>query len=192
MKARSSFVTLVVVGGLAGCAYTQPLHSASSAGQQGDPNHLVIHAQSQFIDALVTPTAMTGPNINISRSASGLRGEAYGRPVNLSVDPQAEKVDGVIGRQPVQLTVRREGEQVRVQGLLGGRLSDFVTSPQAIQGKIGPCSYQLVWTGGAYEGSRACRRGQIEPMELRIPVSMSQWTPPEFIASLGVFLSARG
>jgi hypothetical protein len=113
----------------------------------------------------------------------------FRRPVDLSVT--VDKVAGFMGTGPLNISITMEGGQVRARGLVGGRLSDFTFSSQAVRGTFGPCSYDLTLVGRLYEGHRSCGLGS-EEVWMQVPASLGKWTQPEVAASLGILLSHFG
>ena len=181
---KAAWTWAVALGLVAGCAHsggTAPVVSATG---------LVLHTQSHFIRAEVTETGIQGPQFNIARTVDALRGSVFNRPVNLAISPARDEVSGILGTSPLKIQSRHEGAALHTTGLLGGYLSDFVSSAAAIKGRIGPCSYDLRFAGGAYVGFRSCRDRGVEEATLSIPPTFAGWKDAEMAAGLGLFLIA--
>jgi hypothetical protein len=121
-----------------------------------------------------------------------LRGVAHGRPVN--VDARGGEVAGLIGGQPVSLTVSREDGALVVSGLARGRMTSFRLDGGEVAGTIGGCSYELARAEAeaeevstTYEGRRSCG-GDSEHVVLRMPASLSRWHDAESAAALAVLM----
>ena len=190
MKTEWGLLISALVLGL-GCAHVPP-HSAGSPPSQSVEDHFVIHGQGGFTEAKVTDVSILGPAIDLVRTSRELRGRAYNQAVDITVDGSSQQARGIIGQQPLQLNVNTQGNEVHARGLVAGHLSDFTVGPAAINGKIGPCGYELVWTGSSYEGTRSCDNRTTEQLELRLPRAISFWEPAQAMASLSVFLLGKG
>lgn len=160
-----------------------------------DPvNTFVLRSRGgQVLEVSINDTEMLGPDVSVSRYVNAretvIRGRMFRTPVDLAVT--TGKVAGVIGNGPMQISVTTEGGQVRAQGVIGGRLSDFTFSTQAVRGTFGACSYDLALVGRLYEGHRSCGLGS-EEVWMQVPISLGRWTQPEVAASLGILLGGFG
>jgi hypothetical protein len=139
------------------------------------------------VEAKVTPEALVGPEMHISRGVGAIRGEAFHRPVE--VKWSGEEVSGMIGRTPVQLSVRRDGGELRASGLYQGQPSDLRISRRGIEGPIGQCSYSLKAQTGSYQGSRSCRHGPDGSMVMKIPEALWSTSEAEQVALIALILA---
>jgi hypothetical protein len=141
------------------------------------------------VEARVDTSSIVGPNVNVGRyrepEGGAMRGTAFGRPVSLELG--AQKVTGIVGTQPFDVSVTREGGALRLTGLVRGMPSDFRIDPAAVNGKLGRCSYELVREGTAYAGRRSCGGGT-ERVRLRLPDALACWQDAERAAALAVML----
>jgi hypothetical protein len=147
-----------------------------------------VRSPSRAESARVTSTGLQGPLTNVSFFGDQLRGRVDGSPVNVRVDDLALRVTGILGEAPVDLQIRPTEQGLQVNGLLGGALSNFEVGPTALQGRIGRCSYDLRWTGDAYEGHRACSGRNIEPVSVQQPRTLVTLPPARFVALLTLML----
>ncbi len=163
-----------------GCSHRQP-------GPESGETFLVQVAGGGVTQASLTDSTVTGPDMRLNLSESGLRGEAFNRPVN--VQWSQDEVTGLVGRTPVQLTVRREGNQIHARGLYEGRLSDLRVSRAGIDGPIGSCSYSLKPAAGGYQGFRSCSQAPESPTTVQIPDGLWQKSDAAQIALLALLLA---
>ncbi len=171
-----------VMAGLIGCAAGR---SGSGAGSAED-TFVVQLGGGGVLEAKLTQSELLGPDVQVKVSSSGLRGTAFNRPVDVSW--KGDELTGLIGRAPVQLSVKREGEQIVAHGLYGGRLSNFRVSRQGMEGTIGSCGYSLKGSGTEYQGFRGCSQSVQSPTTVRIPPAFWEMPDAEKIALLGLML----
>jgi hypothetical protein len=169
--------------GVAGCAH-------APATQAAPPGSLVLHAESQFVHAQVTPSGIQGPQFNVTRTGTALRGTVYNRAVNVDVNTASGDIHGLLGMSPVDVHVQRDANGVRAKGLIGGYLSDFVERKDVIQGRIGGCSYDLRFVETAYQGFRNCGGSRVEQLSLQVPSTLASWSDAELTAGLALFLTS--
>jgi hypothetical protein len=187
---RGLFLAAVVLC-TAGCA----AHEAAvyEADAPPDPSMFSLRGEGYAVTARVGDRAIESAEVSLGRfrdrDGASLRGTAFGRPVNLDAD--AYHVAGLFGAGPLNITVRRWGDEVRMEGLARGRPTTFHVSPGTLVGTIGACSYRLMRTGLAYEGRRSCG-GPTEQVELRLPVTLARWSDGEAAAALVILLGAAG
>ncbi len=182
---------------LAGCAHEEPLPSPEvlppEAQAMPQSGRFVLTGLRNPIVALVTPTGIQGPEVNLGRypDASGVtawRGTAFGRDVNLSVT--ADGADGIVGRTPFNLHVTPGPEGMVVNGLIGGTPSTVTISRARINGGFGRCGYDLRFQGQAYVGPRNCG-GSIIQVGLTLPSLLATWPDAEVATVLSLLLSGR-
>jgi hypothetical protein len=147
------FACLVALG--AGCA-----HSSSHAAGAGDaaavgPTGQYSYQSSEGAYTVsLTPTGLSGPNYQLSRTPDAIRGQVGGRTVDLSWTQDG--VTGSYGGQPVRLTLQPTGDGTRVSGLWGGAIGNLVLGPKSLEGKIGRCSYSMGRMGQQLTGQSTC------------------------------------
>jgi hypothetical protein len=151
---------------------------------------LSIHAdRGGVIEARVGARDIVGPEVNVARyhepEGGAMRGKAFGLPVNLAID--AGRVTGLVGGQPVDVTVTREGRALRVDGIVRGSPSSFRIDPLAAKGRLGSCSYELARDRDVYTGRRACGGGSAW-VRLRVPDTLACWQDAERAAAFAVVL----
>jgi hypothetical protein len=138
-------------------------------------------------EARVTADAVVGPEVRISRAGGALRGEAFHRSVD--VQWKGEELVGMIGRTPVQLSVNRDGGEIRASGLYQGKPSDLRISKTGIEGPIGQCRYSLKAEAGGYQGFRSCLHAPDSPAVVRIPEGLWGTSEAEQVAVIALLLS---
>ena len=118
-----------------------------------------------------------GPNMQLSPTPAGYRGMANSAMVDLRSDGQ--HIVGTINDRVVDLHVSINGDQLRAQGMFGGRLGRIEASNSAINSNLGYCTYELEVKGAHYEGQRACGRGgmaipRVYPVAIEFPPGFGQ------------------
>jgi hypothetical protein len=150
---------------------------------------LSLHAEHGGVEARVDASSIVGPDVSLGRyrepEGGAMRGKAFGRPVSLELG--ATKVTGIVGTQPFDVSVTREGRALHLTGLVRGVPSDFRIDPLAVHGTLGRCSYELVREGTGYVGRRSCGGGT-ERVSLRVPDALACWLDVERAAALAVVL----
>lgn len=147
-------------------------------------------------EAVFRGDQVTGPNMQLAWTESGLRGQAFNRPVQLTWKnegpQQPTRITGMIGTAPVNLNVEPEQGGWRAQGMFGGRLGQLsFSSATGVEGKVGICSYDLRPSAPLYfEGQSACPRGP-RPTSLTLPGELTALTLPEQAAVTAVLLAGR-
>jgi hypothetical protein len=108
-----------------------------------------------------------GPTVNMAATPEGVwGGDLRGRSVLL------ETGEGRLAGAAFELTVEREGDALRLAGLLGNRRVNLKVSPRQIQGTLdgGVCSFDLsLESPGRYQGFLSCPA----PRGERLPVVTS-------------------
>ena len=154
------------------------------------PGDLSLHADhGGTVEARVGVSDIVGPDVNLGRyrepEGGAMRGRAFGRAVSLELG--ARKVTGLVGMQPFDVSVAREGRALHLAGLVRGIPSDFRIDPLAVKGTLGRCAYELVREGTGYVGRRSCGGGT-ERVRLRLPDALACWQDEERAAALAVVL----
>jgi hypothetical protein len=168
---------------------------ATTGKSQGPSGQLQITGAGLHSDAKVTHDAILGPTMNLARSGGQLLGTAQqNRPVNVTLDAERQRANGVVGERPMQLVIEQRADGVtHGRGMIGGFLSDFEASPREISGRIARCSYQLSYDPqhGQYQGTQACG-ANLKPVQLQIPAVMQAWPALDRYSTLGIFLLGLG
>jgi hypothetical protein len=158
------------------CAHESSAPSSGTGGSGSGASQLfTFHSTAGSYQVTVTPTDLTSPEYQVSRTSDGLRGRVGSRPI--SVKTEGNKITGALGNQPVNMNVTTEGSTTRIQGLWGGTISNLTVSPQELSGRIGRCSFsmQRAQSGapGDYSGFSACQgQGQL-PTGVHVPQDTS-------------------
>jgi hypothetical protein len=142
------------------------------------------------VSVLVADRAITGPRIQLSRyvdaSDHAIRGEAFRKPVNIEVT--AAGVSGVYGGGQFDIKIALAGEDITVQGTVGGQPTAFKLGPAGLLGHVGRCMYQMQRQGAEFAGTRGCGRG-MSYASLSFPSSFGKWSMAEMAAALSILLS---
>jgi len=196
---RNTLPTLLaaaVTSVLVACAHEEPLPSpdamppeANSVPQGG---RFVLTGIRQPIVALITEQGIQGPDVNLGRfpgenGATGWRGTAFGRDVNLRVTPDG--ADGIVGRAPFNLQTTKQPDGMLVNGLIGSP-STVTISRSRINGAFGRCGYDLRFQGQAYVGPRSCG-GNIMQVGVTLPPILNTWPDAEVAVALALLMSGR-
>lgn len=154
---------LITLGVLAGGA----------ALAQQPAEYIDLRTPGIMLTARITEDGLSSPDLQLGLDDEGLRGRAFGRPVNLSF--QDGRVGGIYGGGPVDLRVKEDGDTLQARGTFGGKLTNFRISPKGLTGDVGRCSYQLSATQqqDRYQGWRSCGYGLENPVTLSIPPSIA-------------------
>ena len=169
--------TLVILGLLAG----------STALAQQPTQYLGLRTPANDFTVRVTEDGLSSPQFQLGLDEEGLRGRAFGYPVNISLEDG--QVGGIYGAGPVNLKVKKEGDALEARGTFGGQLTNFKVGPQGLTGTVGRCSYQLKASqGDRYQGWRSCGYGLETPVILSIPPAVADGNE-RLLAVLSVVLS---
>lgn len=187
---RSAILALSALFALTACGPAPG--PAVPAGPQVPAGHFVHRGggSSQF-DALVNGNDITGPTVSLTRYLEGsdraIRGQVFGLAVDVEV--RGNKANGLVGSTPLDITTTHVEDKLHVEGVIRGAPSDFDLSPQALDGKIGNCTYHLKQTGKpSYMGSRGCGGGAT--VEVEVPEALRAWNDAELAVSMGLMLSS--
>jgi hypothetical protein len=107
-------------------------------------------------------------------------------------------VRGLVGQLPVKLRIEPIGGEFMtfdVTGVFRGQLSALRIRPQALQGTLGGCAYDLgpydrTRNVGPYRGVRHCEGGAIEPVSVDALALFSWFSPESAVAMLGLLLGS--
>jgi hypothetical protein len=133
---------------------------------------------------------VVGADVNLERfdepPGVAIRGRAFGQPVNL--DAEGERVSGVFGGRPFDLTATRRGDALTIRGTVLGGPARLRIDDLAIEGRLGRCSYTLDRAEAlAYEGQRSCG-ASIERVRLWMPTALGFWGDAQRAAVLAILL----
>jgi len=169
----SVFVVVLAVG----CAST----SASKTTQvhttpAGQEQRFSMVGSGWQTTALITKDGAQGPQVNVGRFDNGatIRGTVDNRVADLRIS--GNRASGTWGSVPLNLEVDDSGGQLKMNGLIAGRPSNWTASGEAINGTIGFCAYDLQRQGDSYVGSRSCGRG-IGNATVQFPSTIGEWEP---------------
>src|SRR5262249_31756295 len=131
-----------------------------------------------------------GPQIDVGRYEGGkaIRGTVNGRTLDLTVSENG--ASGIWGSGPLTINlVEGAPNELKVQGLIAGRPCSFTATPQAINGTMGFCSYDLARQGGdTYVGSRSCAGG-IGQVTVQFPSTILTWKPINIAVLMALLMS---
>ncbi|HVP62622.1 MAG TPA: hypothetical protein VMT11_18835 [Myxococcaceae bacterium] len=138
--------------------------------------------------ALITRDGAQGPQIDVGRYDEGktIRGKASGQVTDLTVS--GTRAQGIWGQGPLTLDVAEEGDQLKINGLVAGRPSNWTVSAERIEGHIGFCAYDLGRSGDSYAGSRSCAGG-ISSVNVQFPSTILEWQPINVAILMALLMS---
>ena len=159
----------------AACATT----SSTSQGKihsSSEPQRFSMVGSGLQTTALITKDGAQGPDVNVGRFDNGatIRGTVDNRVAELRIS--GNRATGTWGSVPLNLEVDDSGGQLKMNGLIAGRPSNWTASGEAINGTIGFCAYDLQRQGDSYVGSRSCGRG-IGNATVQFPSTIGEWEP---------------
>jgi hypothetical protein len=139
-------------------------------------------------NALISKAGAQGPEINVGRYDDGktIRGTVNGKTIDISVtDTRAQ---GVWASGPINVSVDEQADQLKMNGLVAGRPSNWSASQEAIQGTIGFCAYDLRRQGESYVGSRSCAGG-VSSVTVTFPSTILEWQPINVAVLMALLMS---
>jgi hypothetical protein len=145
------FACLVALG--AGCAHSTSQEAGGDAAV-GPTGQYSYQSSEGAYTVTLTPSALTGPDYQLSRTPDANRGQIGGRTIDLSWTKDG--VSGSYGGQPVRLTLEPTGDGTRMSGLWGGAIGNLLLGPKSLEGKIGRCSYSMDRMGQQLTGQSTC------------------------------------
>jgi len=183
---RLSVLAVVLVG----CAHAPPVDSAAPAwtllNATPGTDEIQIRSDTRLRRATVTDAAARGPDLDLKRVPGKLQGTTYvERPVDLQVKGTA--ITGRVAGDSWDLTLDKDGSEVRATGLVAGQPSTFWLSPARIRGSVGPCRFDLVWSAGNYAGGRTCGPAG-DVVQVQFPAALASWSDPEVAAVLAILV----
>lgn len=182
MKTRTLLLASLLAAGLASA---QP---SAQPPQDSGPQYLYLRTPANAVTARVTPQGITSPEFQVNLSPNAVRGRAFGRPVDLSLNTDKNEITGIFGQGPVNLRLKDEGTYIEADGMFGGQISNLRLSNEELTGTVGRCSYQLRVEGKQYQGSRSCGSGVESPVVVTIPPALTQ-SNEQLIAALALLLA---
>ncbi|NTX10047.1 hypothetical protein HUA74_28010 [Myxococcus sp. CA051A] len=165
------------------------LACGSALAAPAAPSSLNLKTQDRSVTVGVTDDNLSGPDIQLSfdDDADAVRGQAFGRPVNLTLEN--DTIRGTYGQGPVNVKVTDTNDTLDAVGTFGGKLTNFQVSPQQITGTVGACSYELLITRPhRYEGARTCGTKLDRSVSLTIPPSLAD-EDEELVTALSILLA---
>ena len=147
-----------------------------SAGETAGGEVLFLPLGSIGTSASFDARRVVGPNVNMTATSEGVWGGSLGgRNLVLQV------AEGRLSGAAFEVTVEREGDALRLAGMVGDRRVGVRLSPQSFQGSVdgGVCSFELSSrAAGTYEGSLVCpARGHAGPAGAPIPPAVTATSP---------------
>lgn len=127
----------------------------------------------------MTPESVSGLNFQLARSPGRLNGRTSLGEVQLTLT--ANKVEGTIGTQLVNLKVTRDGQTVKAEGGFAGSPVTFRMSPEELHMYVRDCTYRLKAKGEGhyYVGPRSCDSVTVPPTEVSLPDEFLAAPPSE-------------
>ncbi|MCY1043690.1 hypothetical protein OV208_20390 [Corallococcus sp. bb12-1] len=141
------------------------------------------------VRASVDAQGIQGPDLRLRMTNDALSGEAFQRPVDLKLSDQ--RIQGTVGKEPVDLSVRERPDVVEMSGNFAGQPSSLTLSPDELTGSVGPCGYNLIIERDRkhYAGTRACGDRREDDVRVSIPKALGQDSASARMAALSLVLS---
>jgi hypothetical protein len=118
------------------------------------PTGFALRTTAEGHVALGSQGEITGPTLQLARTAAGYRGFAGG--ANVDVRAEGDHILGSIQSRVIDLRYHVEGTGLVISGLFAGRMGRLTASHAEIRSALGVCSYVLAAVGSYYEGERSC------------------------------------
>ncbi len=156
-------LSLVAVG-LAACAGAPAVPVPMPTSTEGGGEVIFVPLGSVGTSAAFDVRRVMGPTVNMAATPEGVwGGDLRGRNLVLEIG------EGWLVGAAFRLTVQREGDALRLAGLIGTRRVNLTASPRRVQGTLdgGHCSFDLsLESPGRYQGFLACPapRGERLPL----------------------------
>jgi hypothetical protein len=182
-------------------AITSASGCAAARGAAGNVPEVALRRGSNWATYNVKPPQITGETASLKLEAGHLRGFLSSRALDVQVEPEGATGFGPGG--PVDVTISRDSDGTRVDGLWNGAPVNFVFSPSRVKGSVvvwqgrtaaqqASCAYDLdkIEPNGAVSGSSTCAG---MPQQTRLEVSAATakvLTPSEPAIFLVTALSA--
>lgn len=149
---------------------------------------LNLRTKDRSVTVRVADDQLSSADIQLSfQEDDTVRGQAFGRPVNLTV--KDDTIRGTYGQRPVNLDVTDKEDTIDATGTFGGQVTTFQVSPQQLTGTVGACSYELLITRhDRYEGYRTCAGKLDKSVSLTIPSSLAD-DEEELVTALSILLA---
>ena len=149
-------------------------------------DEFVVEAPGRVLPVKVAGDSLTGPVVQAKWSGNSLRGSAFNRPLDLTIN--GDRIEGLIAGRQVNVHVTQTASGLRLQGLYGGQPTDITIGQTHIDGHIGMCGYSMNTSGEIYRGTRQCGRAVNGQASLQIPRQLASAPPMRMAADLAVLL----
>ncbi|RKG92641.1 hypothetical protein D7V97_40725 [Corallococcus sp. CA053C] len=152
-------------------------------------NTVSLETPRTTVRASVTAQGLQGPDLQLHMTDDALRGQAFQRPVDLKLSDR--RIQGTVGQEPVNVTVRERPEVVEMAGNFAGQPSSLTLSPDELVGSVGPCGYNLIIERDRkhYRGTRACGDQREDNVLVAIPEALGQGSASGRMAAISLLLS---
>jgi len=139
---------------LAACAGAPAVPPPMPAQTEGGGGVIFVPSGGPGTGATFGERRVVGPTVNMALTPEGVwGGDLRGRNLVLEI------TEGTLSSVALQVSVERQGEELRVAGLMVDRRVNFLFSPRRVQGTLdgGACSFELEREGPElYRGFVAC------------------------------------
>jgi hypothetical protein len=190
---RSSSICVALFASFLGCA--------ASRGGPGSQPEVALRRGSTWATYSLQPPQITGPTASLKLEGGRLSGVIASRPLDLAI--QTDQATGFGPGGPVNLSIERERDGTRVEGLWNGAPVHFTFSPSEVKGSVVvwqgrqaaqqvSCAYQLdhIEPNGALSGFSTCS-GMPQDTRLEVNAGTAQLlTPSELVVFLVATLSS--
>jgi hypothetical protein len=183
------FAVLSLLFLVLGCAGATPPGPAPvwafASASPAAGKELRMRSGERYVQVSIDGDSIFGANWSLKHGGTYIRGFGAGR-LAVQITLKGTRADGTVLNNPLTVDLKPpENGVTEVSGLFAGSLSNFKISPEIFQGKLGPCSYDLKYTGTRYEGMSSCA-GAITRTSLDLPVTMASWTDLEVAVVLAI------
>jgi hypothetical protein len=178
---------------LLGCASAPPATVAPpvwafASASPGSGKELRLRSETRYIQVSIEGDTIFGPTWNLKHGGTYIRGTG-GAHQAVQITLRGTHAEGNANNAPLTVDLKpQDNGATQVTGLFGGIISDFTISPTSFQGKLGPCSYDLAFKDGRYEGMGNCGGRTVNGVSLQLPVAMASWTDLEVAVVLAIVL----
>ncbi len=162
---------------------------AGSAALAKSSQELQVRSPQSTFSAQVTQESIRGPGLQLDMTPESMRGQAFGRPVALTLEHG--RIQGTVGEGPVDLQLQERTETVLLRGTFAGQPARFRLSHEELTGNVGACVFELIIDRNRrqYDGKRTCGSGPQTPVTVVIPSELKKDTDEQRMAALAIVLS---
>jgi hypothetical protein len=157
MRQNANAVTLFMLGCIVGCSSSSSSQPPANSPQLAAAVELTPRVTLQKTDKGVR---IFGPGLELIRDDQGIRGQSASGIVD--INPTKDGFSGVIGTGTTNIHIEPTvNGYFNMRGMFAGGMGNLEVSEKVIQGKLGPCQFDLNATPSTtpertYSGYRIC------------------------------------